>query len=133
MLNNANFGYDCRHNLDDCQYIPIFDEMNEITYLKKYYNYFDKEVSKFVSSNLIRAEVEEKYNDSIMKLSKDGKFYQVKLTSLKVEKQQDLEAVDAYEKKNKKMKRKRAIMDYMDRQEQAPKNSKIKSKNTQKV
>ena len=68
-----------------------------------------------------------------MKLSKDGKFYQVKLTSLKVEKQQDLEAVDAYEKKNKKMKRKCAIMDYMDRQEQAPKNNKIKSKNTQKV
>ena len=81
LLNNANYGYDCCNNLDNCQFIPIFDEMNEVTCFKKYYNYFDKEVSKFVSSNLIRAEVEEKYNNCIMKLSKDDKFYQVKLTS----------------------------------------------------
>ena len=58
---------------------------------------------------------------TIKTLSKDDKFYQVKLTCLKVEKQQDLEAVDAYEKKNKKMKRKRTIVDYLDRQEQAQK------------
>ena len=64
---------------------------------------------------------------TIKTLSKDEKFYQVKLTSLKAEKQQDLEAVDAYEKKNKKMKRKLTIVDYLDRQEQAQKNNKIKS------
>ena len=64
----------------------ILDEMNEVTYLKKYYNYFDKGVSKFVSSDLIRAEIEEKYNDSLMKLSKDDKFYEVKLSALKAEK-----------------------------------------------
>ena len=28
LMNNANFGYDCRNNLDNCQFIPIFDEMN---------------------------------------------------------------------------------------------------------
>ena len=125
LLNNANFGYNCRNNLDNCQFILIFDGMNEITYLKRYYNYFDKEVSKFVSSDLIMLEVEEKYNNSIVKLSKDDKFYQVKLTSLKAEKQQDPEAVDAYEKKKKKMKRKRTIVDYLDRQEQAQKKQKV--------
>ena len=52
-MNNANFGYDCRKNLDNCQFIPIFDEMNKATYLKRYYNYFDKKVSKYVSSHLI--------------------------------------------------------------------------------
>ena len=112
-MDNANFGYDCCNNLDNCQFVPIFDEMNEVTYLKKYYNYFDKEVSKFASCDLIMAEVEEKYNDSFMKLSKDNKFYQVTLTALKAEKQQDLESVEAFEKKNKKMKRKRTILDYM--------------------
>ena len=35
-----------------------------------------------------------------MKLSKDDKFYQVKLTALKAEKKQDLESVEAFEKKN---------------------------------
>ena len=52
MLNNANFRYDCRNNLGNCQSIPIFDEMNQITHLKRCYNYFDEEVSKFVSSDL---------------------------------------------------------------------------------
>ena len=91
--------------------------MNEVTYLKRYYNYFDKEVSKFVSCDLIRAEVEKKYNDSVMKLSKDDKFYQIKLTALKAEKQQD--SVEAFEKKNKKMKSKRTIVDYISRHEEA--------------
>ena len=50
--------------------------------------------------DLIRAELEEKYNNSVMKLSKDDKFYQVKLTALKAEKKQDLESVEAFEKKN---------------------------------
>ena len=127
LMNNPNFGYDCRNNLDNCQFIPIFDEMNEVTYLKRYYNYFDKEISKFVSSDLIRAEVEEKYNDSFMKISKDDKFYPIKLTALKTEKQEGLEAVKAFEKKRKKMKRKRTIVDYMTRRNEAHKNNKIKS------
>ena len=49
LMNNISFGYDCRNKLDNCQFVPIFDVMNEVTYLKKYYNYFDKEVSKFVT------------------------------------------------------------------------------------
>ena len=104
LMNNANFGYKCPNNLDNCQFIPIFDEMSEVTCLKRYYNYFDKAVSKSVSSDLIMAEVEEKYNDFIMKLSKDDKFYQVKLTALKGGKQQDLEAVEAFEKRTKILK-----------------------------
>ena len=35
LMNNSNFGYDCHNNLDDCQFVPIFDELQEITYLKK--------------------------------------------------------------------------------------------------
>ena len=97
LMNNANFEYDCRNNLDNWQFIPIFDEMNKVVYLKRYYNYFDKEVSKIVSSFLISVEVEEKYNDSLMKLSKDHIFYQIKLTALKTKKQEGLEAGNAFE------------------------------------
>ena len=48
------------------------------------------------------------------------------MTALKAERQQDLESVEAFEKKNKKIKRKRTIVDYMSRHEEAYKN-KIKS------
>ena len=34
LVNNSNFGYDCRNNLDNCQFVPTFDELKEITYLK---------------------------------------------------------------------------------------------------
>ena len=34
LLNNANFGYDCRNNLDNCKFEPIYDETGEISYIK---------------------------------------------------------------------------------------------------
>ena len=74
IMNNSNFGYDCRNNLDNCQFVPIFNELKEITYLKRHYNYFDSKVSSFVTADLIKQEVQEKYNDLKMKLSKDDKF-----------------------------------------------------------
>ena len=37
-MNNSDFGYDCRKNLDNCEFVPIFDELKEITYIKYYYD-----------------------------------------------------------------------------------------------
>ena len=54
LMNNSNFGYDCHSNLDNCQFVPILDELQKITYLKRYYNYFDSKVLSFGSSHLIR-------------------------------------------------------------------------------
>ena len=38
LMNNSNFGYDCRNNLDNCKFVPIFDELGEITYINRYHN-----------------------------------------------------------------------------------------------
>ena len=54
LMNNSNFGYDCRNNLDNWQFIPIFHKLKEIAYLKRYYNYFDSKVSSFVTADLIK-------------------------------------------------------------------------------
>ena len=32
LMNNSNFRFDCCNNLDNCQFVPIFDELQEITY-----------------------------------------------------------------------------------------------------
>ena len=45
-----------------------------------------------------------------MKLSKDDKFYQIKLTALKTEKQEGLEVDEDFEKKNKKLKKKKYLL-----------------------
>ena len=44
LMNNANFGFDCRNNANNTKFEPIIDEIKEITYLKKYYNLFDTKV-----------------------------------------------------------------------------------------
>ena len=33
LMNNSNFGYDCRNNLDNCKFVPIFDQFREVTYV----------------------------------------------------------------------------------------------------
>ena len=106
LINNSNFGYDCLSNLDNCQFVPIFDELQEITYLKRYYNYFDSKVSSFVSSDLIRQEIEEKYNDLLMKLSKHDKYYEINLSTLNTEQSEYLEAAEDFDKKKKRNKKK---------------------------
>ena len=66
LMNNSNFGYDCRNNLDNCQFVPIFSELKEITYIKKFYNFFDPKVSTLVTSDLIVQEIEESEERSIL-------------------------------------------------------------------
>ena len=29
-MHNSNFGYDCRNNLDNCKFVPIFHEIKEV-------------------------------------------------------------------------------------------------------
>ena len=41
LMNNSNFGYDYRNNLDNCKFVPIFDEYEEITFINRYNNIFD--------------------------------------------------------------------------------------------
>ena len=99
LMNNSNFGYGYRNIIGNCQFVPIFDELKKITYLKRYYTYFDSKVSSFVNADLIKQEVEEKYNDLKMKLSKDDKFYEIKLSTLNAGKSEALESADNFDKK----------------------------------
>ena len=52
LMNNSNFGYDCRNNLDNCKFVPIFDEYRELTFISRYYNLFDSKVKQFITSDL---------------------------------------------------------------------------------
>ena len=85
LMNNLNFGYDSQNNLDNCQFVPVFDEYKEVTYVGRYFNFFDPRVSQFVTGDLIRQEIEEKYNDRLIKLDKEDNFYPTKLNSLNAE------------------------------------------------
>ena len=105
LMSNSNFGYDCRNNLDNCKFVPIFDEFKEITYINRYHNIFDPKVSQFVPSDLLRADVEEKYDDKLLKLDKEDRFYEIKLQTIKTERLQQLEGAEKFERQQKNLKK----------------------------
>ena len=102
LMNNSNFGYDCRNNLDSCKFVSIFDEFKELTYINRYHNVFDPKVSQFVTSDLLKADVEEKYNGKLSKLDKEDRFYKTKLQTIKTKRLQQLEAAENLNKNRKK-------------------------------
>ena len=59
LLNNSNFGYDCRNNADNCFFNPIYNEIEELFYATKYQNVIDKSISDFVSSEILKHQIEE--------------------------------------------------------------------------
>ena len=36
LINNSNFGYECLNNADNCSFSPIYDELEEMMYAKRY-------------------------------------------------------------------------------------------------
>ena len=78
-MNNSNFGYDWRNSLDNCKFVPIFDEFKEIICINRYHNIFNQKVSEFVTGKLLKAHIEEKYNDKLSKFDKEDRFYEIKL------------------------------------------------------
>ena len=60
LLNNANFGYDCRNNLDNCTFEPINDEINELSFIECYYkNLFDKDIEPYINGRILQQEIDE--------------------------------------------------------------------------
>ena len=92
LMNNSNFGYDCRNNIDNCKFFPNFDEYNEITFINRYHNIFDQNVSQFVTSDLLKQQIEEKFNDKLMKLDPNDRLYEIKLQTIKSERLSSVEA-----------------------------------------
>ena len=106
LLNNSNFRYDCRNNLDNCQFVLIFDELKEVSYLKKYYNFFDPTVKDFVTAELIKQDIEQSYLDRLNKIKQDDPYYKAKKNAVDSERLCDLDALETFQAKKKRNKRK---------------------------
>ena len=103
LLSNSNFGYDCRNNLGNCYFQPIRDEMNELSFIRRYYNnLFDKDISPFITSRILEDEITRKFNDERQKLTEDDPFFSVKMRSLENRSKSEQDAVDKFKQKEKK-------------------------------
>ena len=105
LMNNSNFGYDCRNNIDNRKFVPFFDEYKGISFINIYHNIFDSKFSDFITSNLLKAYIEEKFNYKLLKLDKEDTFYEIKFQTLKAERLTQLEAAEKFEQQKKKTKK----------------------------
>ena len=110
LMNDSNLGYDCRNNIDNCKFVPIFDEYKEITFINRYHNIFDQKVSKFVTPDLLKHKAEEEFNDKLTKLDKEDRFYEIKLQEIKADRKSSLEAAEKFEQNLKKIKKEKHHM-----------------------
>ena len=127
LMNNSNFGSDCRNNADNIDFVPIFDEINDVFELQKYYNLCNPKIEDFVSAKVIEESVENKFNEKFHNLSKNDPFYDVKLSSINTERKQGLESAKKLQEKKKRTKRKTTMTDFFDRIETANRKTNVKS------
>ena len=121
------FGYGCRNNLDNRKFVPIFDEHPEITFLSRYCIRFDPKVRQFVTSDLLKQDIEAKFNDKLSKLDKKDAFYEIKLQTIKNQRLQKIESAERFEQQQKKNKKRMKLIDFVDRKNEAFIDQKVKS------
>ena len=128
LLNNANFGYDCRNNLDKCFFEAITDEIKELTFIKRYHkNLYDESIRPFITSRVLSEDIQERYNYERQLIKEDDKFYAVKIRALENRRRAETEAFEAFKRKEKKHHQRTGLYSYADRLNVANKDDKVKS------
>ena len=96
LLNNSYFGIDFRNNIDNCHFEPIYDEIGEIASIKQFDSIFDNEKHCDSSEiNLMKEEVDEKYNQLVLALDKNNPTYEARKYSLESMREVDLDSTNS--------------------------------------
>ena len=107
LLNNCNFGIDCRNNIDNCVLEPLFDDFEEISYLKKFTTIFNDETFRdFYSPCLLKEEIIQTFQSKIFALNKDP-LYITRKQYRENKMEEELDDVDSFEKKNKQTRKRK--------------------------
>ena len=123
-MNNANFGFDCRNNANNLKFELLIDEINELTYIKKYYNLFDNKISGFVNTEILENNINQEFDKKIALIKDDNPFKNARIAGLENEKETSIDSLNCLKTKEKKFK-KRKIKDL--KIEHMLKNKKIKT------
>ena len=128
LLNNSNFGYDCRNNLDNLTFQPIRDELNELNFIKKYHsNLCNPSIKQFITAKVIEDDIKERYNNDLQKITPDDKFYSSKVSNIEYRKRMETEALESFKEKEAKNHKKQGLHSYFDVLDKAHTDTKIKN------
>ena len=126
LMNNAKFGYDCRNNADNCYFSPVYDEIDELSFAKRYQNIFDQDISDFASSEIPDRLIEEEYLNKIANLDPKDEYFEARKNSLEIQKKKEIDSVFSMKKSRQKT-QKNSIKDIDEKQKDKEKCPKTKS------
>ena len=102
LMNNKIFGSDNRGNRNNTKFQPIVDEIEQITYIKKYYNLFYYSFSKFLNSHILERQINQEFEQNLSTVKFDDAFRAVKIKSLESVKNEEMDALNCLKEKEKK-------------------------------
>ena len=105
LMNNANFGYDCCNNADNCYFSPIYDEIDELSFASFI---FDQGISDFVSSEILESQIEEEYLNKIANLDPNDEYFEARKSSLEIQKKKEIDLLFSMKKSRQKKHKKTA-------------------------
>ena len=103
LLNNSNFGNDCRTNIGNYNLELIYDGMEELAFIKKFTDVFhDPKFKEFFTMDVFKKQVEEEFEKKFERLDVEDELYSALLESLQISEDEKLEAIDAFERQKKR-------------------------------
>ena len=111
---------------NNLKFEPLIDEINELTYIKKYHNLFDNKISSFASSEILEKNINQEFEQEIVLIRDNDPYKNARITQLENKKQTDIGSLDCLKQKEKKLK-KRKIKDANIQIDDVIKNKKIKT------
>ena len=104
-MNNTNFGYIYGNNANNPKFDPTIHEVNEITYIKKYYKLFGSKISSFVNNGILEQEVEPNFQRQIPNVIYDDPFRSPKINPIKNDNKKDIDVLESLKKMKENQKR----------------------------
>ena len=102
LLNDSNFGNDCRNSIGNYKLELMFDGLDEISYIKKFTNIMqDSRYREIFSLDLLHQQVEKEHEKEKEKLDENDPFYPAHVESLDRKKEEEFEAIDLFARKKK--------------------------------
>ena len=127
LMNNSNFGFDCRNNANDLKFEPLINEIKELSYIKKYHSLFDEKVKEFVGSEILEKKINQDFDQEMSEIKDNDPFKDIRITELTNRKAENFDALELFKKKEKRMKKRKIKDDYKDRKTSFLEDRKIKT------
>ena len=102
LMDNSNFGFDCRNNTNNWFFQPIYDEIEELSDVKKYLNVFDQDIGDFISSEILERQLEEEYLNKFAKLDPQDEYFDAKKKFIRNSEKKDFDSIFSMKKSRQK-------------------------------